>query len=154
QVTSPVLLVRYKVEDQGNDPGRVVPRLNDAVFSSAIKVESTDKHVRIEHAAVPLARGLNGVRLAAVSGTGASEAGSGTSPEIRLVRSFEQRPKDSSPMPPETNARLFVLTVGVSKLADPSWNLANPANDATALAELLGQDRAKLFAGVVVKTLI
>ncbi len=33
-VTAPVLLVRYKLDFQGDDPGRVVPRLNEAVFSS------------------------------------------------------------------------------------------------------------------------
>ena len=43
---------------------------------------------------------------------------------------------------------LYVLTVGVSKLANPDWNLANPANDATALADLLREDNGHLFGGV------
>ncbi len=153
-VTSPALLVRYKVDDLGGDSGRVVPRLNDAVFNTGIKVESTSGRSRIEHAVIPLARGLNVVRLSPVSGTGAIEAGNGESPEIRLVRSFETKEKDPSPTAPETTARLFALAVGVSKLANPEWNLANPANDATALTDLIRQDRGHLFAGVTAKALI
>jgi uncharacterized caspase-like protein len=147
-VTAPVLLVRYKVEDQGGEPGRIVPRLNDAVFNSGIKVESASGHTRVEHAVIPLMRGLNVVRLSSVSGSGAIEAGSGASPEIRLVRSFGTQEKDTNPTPPETTSHLFALTVGVSKLANPDWNLANPANDATALADLLRQDRGHLYAGI------
>jgi hypothetical protein len=143
------------VEDQGADTGKVVPRLNDAVFNTSIKVESTAAHSRVEHAIIPLARGLNVVRLSPVSATGAIEAGIGASPEIRLVRSFETREKESSsPVAAETTARLFALTVGVSKLANPEWNLANPANDATALTELLRQDRGRLFASTTTKSLI
>ncbi len=46
-----------------------------------------------------------------------------------------------------------MLTVGVSKLVDPDWNLANPANDATALADLLRQDTGRLFGQDVLKAL-
>src|SRR6185503_15889413 len=46
------------------------------------------------------------------------------------------------------------LTVGVAKLVKPDWELANPANDATALADLLRQDKARLFAGITARTLI
>jgi WD40 repeat protein len=152
-VTAPVLLVRYKVEEQGNDPGRVVPRLNEAVFNNGIKVESTAAHSRIEHALIPLARGLNVVELSPVSSSGAIEAGSGASPVIRLVRSFGTQEKEPAETTSATSGRLFVLTVGVSKLADPDWNLANPANDATALADLLGRDRGHLFLSIVAKTL-
>jgi uncharacterized caspase-like protein len=152
-VTAPDLLVRYKVEDQGGESGRVVPRLNDAVFNSGIKVESASGHSRIEHAVIPLARGLNVVRLSPVSGSGAIEAGSGASPEIRLVRSFETHDKDSGPAVSETSGQLYALTVGVSKLPDPDWNLANPANDANALAELLQRDRGHLFAGITATAL-
>jgi uncharacterized caspase-like protein len=148
-----VLLVRYRVDDQGNETGNVIPRLNDAVFNRGVSVESTSAHSRVEHALIPLTRGLNVVRLSPVSGNGAIEAGSRESPEIRLVRSFETRPKDSIAVVPETTVRLFVLTVGVSKLADPDWNLANPANDASALADLLRQDRGHLFASVIPRTL-
>jgi WD40 repeat protein len=152
-VTAPVLLVRYKVDYQGNDPGRVVPRLNDAVFNAGLKVESTAAHSRIEHALIPLARGLNVVDLASVSGSGAIEAASGASPEIRLVRSVETQENAQNAAVPVPRGRMFVLTVGVSKLANPAWDLANPANDATALADLLGQDKGHLFAGVSAKTL-
>jgi WD40 repeat protein len=154
EVTAPVLLVRYKVDDRGGETGSVVPHLNDAVFNCGTTVESMSGHSRIEHTLIPLARGLNVVRLSPVSGNGAIEAGSGASPEIRVVRSVETPPKESTAVAPETNARLFVLTVGVSKLADPDWNLANPANDATALADLLRQDQVHLFAEVIPKTLI
>ena len=153
-VTAPILLVRYKVDYQGNDPGRVVPRLNDAVFNSGIQVESTAAHSRVEHAMIPLARGLNVVQLSPVSGSGAIEAGSGASPVIRLVRSLEQREKEPNTTEPVASGRLFVLTVGVAKLVNPDWNLANPANDATALADLLRQDKARLFAGITARTLI
>jgi WD40 repeat protein/uncharacterized caspase-like protein len=152
-VTAPDLLVRYKVENAGNDTGRVVPRLNDAVFNSGIVVESTSGHSRVEHAVIPLARGMNVVRLSPVSGSGAIEAGSGASPEIRLVRSFETHDKDTSPEPAVASGRLYVLTVGVSKLVDPNWNLANPANDANALADLLQRDRAHLFGGITATAL-
>jgi WD40 repeat protein/uncharacterized caspase-like protein len=152
-VTASVLLVRYKVEDQGTEPGRVVPRLNDAVFNSGIQVESTAAHSRVEHALIPLARGLNVVQLSPVSGSGAIEAGSGASPEIRLVRSFGTQEKQPDAAAPEPSGRMFVLTVGVSKLADPDWDLVNPANDATALADLLRQDKAHLFAGITAKVL-
>ena len=152
-VTAPVLLVRYKVEDQGGEPGRIVPRLNDAVFNNNITVESTSGHTRIEHVLLRLTRGLNVVRLSPVSGSGAIEAGAGASPEIRLVRSLETQEKDNGPTAPATNAHLYVLAVGVSKLANPDWNLANPANDATALVDLLQQDRGHLFAGITAKAL-
>ncbi len=153
-VVAPVLLVRYKVDDLSNEPGRVVPRLNDAVFNTGIKVESASGHSRIEHALIPLARGLNVVRLSPVSGSGAIEAGSGASPEIRLVRSFGKTDNDLSKAVPETSGRMFVLTVGVSKLVNPAWDLANPANDATALTGLLRQDKAHLFAAIMPTTLI
>jgi uncharacterized caspase-like protein len=152
-VTSPALLVRYKVDDQGGQPGWIVPRLNDAVYINGIQVESTSGHSRVEHAVIPLARGLNVVRLSPVSGSGAIEAASGASPEIRLVRSLETKEKDTSPAAPETTAHLYALTIGVSKLANPEWNLANPANDATALADLLRQDRGHLFAGITATAL-
>jgi WD40 repeat protein len=153
-VTAPVLLVRYKVDFQGDDPGRVVPRLNEAVFSTGVQVESTAPHSRVEHALIPLARGMNVVQLSPVSGSGAIEAGSGASPVIRLVRSLEQREKAPDATEPVGAGRMFVLTVGVAKLANPDWNLVNPANDATALADLLRQDKAHLFAAINVKTLI
>ncbi len=152
-VNAPVLLVRYKVDYQGSDPGRVVPRLNDAVFNSGIKVETTAAHSRVEHALIPLARGLNVVNLSPVSGSGAIEAGSGASPEIRLVRSVETQENDQNAAVPVPHGQMYVLTVGVSKLANAAWDLANPANDATALADLLRQDKAHLFGGVSAKTL-
>jgi hypothetical protein len=152
-VNAPVLLVRYKVDYQGNDPGRVVPRLNDAVFNSGIKVESAAAHGRVEHALIPLARGLNVVNLSPVSGSGAIEAGSGASPEIRLVRSVETHENEQTAAVPGPRGQMYVLTVGVSKLANAAWDLANPANDATALADVLRQDKAHLFAGVSAKTL-
>ena len=152
-VNASVLLVRYKVDYHGNDPGRVVPRLNDAVFNSGIKVELTAAHSRIEHALIPLARGLNVVELSPVSGSGAVEAGSGASPEIRLVRSVATQENDQNVPVAAPRGQMFVLTVGVSKLANPAWDLANPANDATALADLLRQDKAHLFSAVNVKTL-
>jgi WD40 repeat protein len=152
-VTAPILLVRYKVDFQGDDPGRVVPRLNEAVFNTGIQVESTAAHSRIEHALIPLARGLNVVELSPVSGSGAIEAGSGASPVIRLVRSFEAKEKAPDATEPVASGRMFVLTVGVAKLVNPDWNLANPGNDATALADLLRQDKAHLFAGIIAKTL-
>jgi len=156
-ITAPVLLVRYKVEDQGDDPGRVVPRLNEAVFSSGIKVESTAPRSRVEHTSIPLARGLNVVRLSPVSSSGAIEAGSGASPEVRVVRSVEpprEKEPGAAPAPAESAGRLFALTVGVGKLANPDWNLTNPANDANALADLLRQDTGRLFGGITVKSLI
>ncbi len=155
-VSAPMLLVRFKVEDLGSTQGKVVPHLNDAVFSSEIKVESTSGHTRIERAMIPLARGLNVVRLTSVSGNGAIEASAGTSPEIRLVRSFgtAARDKVSDQPVPEAGGKLFALTVGVSKLANPDWNLANPANDATALGELMRQDRGHLFTEVSSVSLI
>jgi hypothetical protein len=153
-VTAPILLVRYKVDYQGNDPGRVVPRLNEAVFNSGIQVESTAVHSRVEHAMIPLARGLNVVQLSPVSGSGAIEAGSGASPVIRLVRSVEPREKTPNATEPVASGRMFVLTVGVAKLVNPDWNLANPANDATALADLLRQDKAHLFGAIAARTLI
>jgi WD40 repeat protein len=152
-VTAPVLLVRYKVDYQGTDPGRVVPRLNDAVFNSGIKVESTAAHSRIEHALIPLARGMNVVDLSPASGSGAVEAASGASPEIRLVRSVETQQNDQNAPVPAPRGQMYVLTVGVSKLSNPAWNLANPANDASALADLLRQDKAHLFASVNARTL-
>jgi uncharacterized caspase-like protein len=153
EVTAPVLLVRYRIEDLGGGSGRVVPHLNNAVFSSGIAVESNEGHSRVEHTLIPLATGLNVVRLSPVSFSGAIEAGSGASPEIRLVRSFGTREKDPGTVVSETNAKLFILAVGVSKLTNPDWNLANPANDATALTEVLRQDRGHLFSGVVPKLL-
>ncbi|HEX3996161.1 MAG TPA: caspase family protein, partial [Acetobacteraceae bacterium] len=156
-VNAPVLLVRYKIDYQGNDPGRVVPRLNEAVFNSGIKVESTAAHSRVEHALIPLARGLNVVNLSPVSGSGAIEAGSGASPEIRLVRSVETQENDQAAAAPGAvpapHGKMYVLTVGVSKLSNAAWDLANPANDAKALADLLRQDKARLFGAVSVKTL-
>ncbi len=152
-VTAPVLLVRYKVEDQGNEPGRVIPRLNDAVYNAGIKVETEAAHSRVEHALIPLARGLNVVELSPVSGSGAIEAAKGASPEIRIVRSFETREQAPNAVAAAPSGHLFVLAVGVSKLADPDWNLANPANDANALAVLLRQDRGHLFTGTTVTAL-
>ncbi|MSP00497.1 MAG: hypothetical protein EXR07_05520 [Acetobacteraceae bacterium] len=153
-VTAPMLLVRYKVEDQGSESGRVVPRLNDAVFGSDIKVESTQGRTRIERAVIPLARGLNVVRLSPVSATGAIEAGSGASPEIRLVRSFASREKTPDQPAPEAKGKLFVLTVGVGVYPAPIPRLANPANDARALADVLRQDKGRLFAALDVVSLI
>ena len=153
-VSSPALLLRFKVEDFGPEPGRVVPRLNDAVFKSDIKVESTSGRTRIERATIPLARGLNVVRLASVSGNGAIEAASGMSPEIRLLRSFPKPEKSSEPAAADPAGRLFVLTVGVGEYPAPIPRLANPANDARALADLLRQDRGRLFAETNVRALL
>jgi WD40 repeat protein len=147
-VTAPALLVRYKVEDLGSQPGRVVPRLNDAVFNSGIAIETSSGHTRIEHAVIPLARGLNVVRLTSVSGSGAIEGGPGAAPEIRLVRSVETANQGAGTPAAAGAGRLFILTVGVSKLANPDWNLANPANDAEALAALLQKDRGHLFGDI------
>ena len=153
-VTAPVLLVRYKVENLGSESGRVVPRLNDAVFASEIKIESTQGNTRIERAAIPLARGLNVVRLSPVSATGAIEAAAGASPEIRLVRSFEAREKTPDQAAAETRGKLYVLAVGVGEYIGPIPRLANPANDARALADLLRQDKGRLFSSLEVTALI
>ncbi len=153
-VSAPVLLVRYKVETLGGEAGRVVPRLNDAVFGSEIKVESTQGNTRIERAAIPLARGLNVVRLSPVSASGAIEAAAGASPEIRLVRSLETREKTTATAVAEARGKLYVLTVGVGEYVSPIPRLANPANDARALADLLRQDKGRLFSGLEVVSLI
>ena len=190
KVSAPMLLVRYKVEDQGGEPGKVVPHLNDAVMAGSIQVDSTDGGTRVEHATIPLARGLNVVRLSPVSGNGAIEGSPRASPEIRLVRTVARpapppaqpppaapkpseaessqattaAPQAPAPMPtvkaavadadvPEATGKMYVLTVGVSKLANPAWNLANPANDATALANLLRADPRHMFTAIEATTL-
>ena len=150
-VTAPMLLVRYKVEDQG-DTGHVVTHLNNAVLNETVKVEKNEGAGRIEHAVIPLARGLNVVRLSPVSGNGAIEGDAKASPEIRLVRSVPATPaqttQETSPAGSDSQGRMYILTVGVSKLSNPAWDLANPANDATALASLLKQDPGHLFSSI------
>jgi len=153
-ISAPALLVRFKVEDTGPSPGRVVPRLNDAVFNSEVKIESTSGRTHIEHATIPLARGMNVVRLASVSGNGAIEAARGASPELRLMRAVEKTEKGAPPGVEPASGKLFVLTVGVGKLVNPAWNLANPANDASALLDLLRQDRGHLYTEISAKALI
>jgi WD40 repeat protein len=147
-VSTPMVMVRYKVEDQG-DTGQVVTHLNDAVLNEKVQVEKTEGPARIEHAIIPLARGLNVVRLSPISGNGAIEGDAKASPEIRLMRSVPAAQAQDTPSGGgESQGRMFILTVGVSKLSNPAWNLANPANDATALAAVLRQDPGHLFTSI------
>ena len=149
-VTAPVLLVQYEVEDQGSGFGQVVPRRNNAVLSrDSIRPGPVTGRKRIEWATIPLARDENVIRLSPT--TGAIEAGRDASLEIvvRAVappRETVSRPSGADTAASETTGKLFALTVGVGKYLTPAWSLRNPANDAAALAEILGQDQGRRFA--------
>jgi hypothetical protein len=114
--------------------GRVIIRRNGAVIEAVRVTESADAHQRTETVVIPLSRGKDEIRVATESGNAAIQSRA----EEDLIIEVTPPPATTAPKAmASSGARLFVVSIGVSQYQQPEFRLANAANDASAVADLL-----------------
>ena len=142
-----VLLVQYRLRERGGQLGGAIIRRNNAVITPALFVAEEAPGTRTEEATIPLGEGLNIIRITPVSASGQVEASEQEASEIRVLRVASaaraagvqaagatvqgHRPT----IKPRTT--LYVLSVGIGNFQRRELNLANPVNDASALARMM-----------------
>ena len=149
--TGSELFARYRIVDRGGGLGRVILRRNGAVIDGVRKTEASDAQQRVETVALPLDPAGAEVRLGSESQSAAIQSRG----EDDLV--IEAKP---SPAPAATPAaagpavKLYVLAIGVSRYRQPEFRLANAANDARAVADLLRKPTPPVYDAADVATLL
>jgi len=76
--------------------------------------------------------------------------GAATASEATRARGFSPAPSDD---PPEMRPKLYVLAVGVSKYADPSYRLDFAAKDARDVVAVLEKQKGRLYSDVITTVL-
>src|SRR5207237_750595 len=76
--------------------------------------------------------------------------GAATASEAIRARGFSPAPSDD---PPEMRPKLYVLAVGVSKYADPSYRLDFAAKDARDVVAVLEKQKGRLYSDVITTVL-
>src|SRR6185437_8446881 len=127
------LFARYRIVDRGGGLGRVIVRRNSAVIDGVRKVESSDAQQRLETVALPLDPAGAEVRLASESQSAAIQSRD----EDDLVIDAKPAAAPAAPAQAGPTVQLYVLAIGVSQYRQPEFRLANAANDARAIADLL-----------------
>ena len=153
KTTSELETVTARVTDMGKGVGRIEWRLNGITVGVASKPPGLGPHYEIKHT-VALDRGENILEVVAYNGSNLL-----ASQTARVTIISESGPTIIRP-------RLHVLAIGINNYIDKGWHppgaagpvayppLALAAKDATALAASLKQGNEKLYADVLVTTLV
>src|SRR6185437_9958812 len=150
--TGSELFVRYRIVERGGGLGRVILRRNGAVIDGVRKVESSDAQHRIETVALPLDPAGAEVRLASQSQSAAIQ--SRGEDDLVIDAKPAAAPVTAAPVAAGPAVQLYVLAIGVSRYRQPEFRLANAANDARAVADLLRKPTPPVYDAADVATLL
>jgi hypothetical protein len=145
------LFVRYRIVDRGGGLGRVILRRNGAVIDGVRKVEAGDAPHRVETVALPLDPAGAEVRLASQSQSAAIQS---RGEDDLVIDAKPAAPATAAPATADPAVQLYVLAIGVSRYRQPEFRLANAANDARALADLLRKPTPPVYDAADVATLL
>jgi caspase domain-containing protein/WD40 domain-containing protein len=146
------LFARYRVVDLGGGLGRVILRRNGAVIDGVRKVEGSDAQHRLESVALALDPAGDEVRLASESQSAAIH--SRDDDDLVIDAKPSAAPVAPDPTTAKASVQLFVLAIGVSQYRQPEFRLANAANDARAVTELLRKPTPPVYDAADVATLL
>src|SRR6185437_2289288 len=145
------LFARYRIMDRGGGLGRVILRRNGAVIDGARKVEGSDTQQRVEAVALPLDPAGAEVRLASESQSAAIQS---RGEDDLVIDAKPAAPASAAPAAAAPAVRLYVLAIGVSQYRQPEFRLANAANDARAVGDLLRKPTPPVYDAADVATLL
>lgn len=128
---------------------------DDAVIRPAIRALNGTERTRDEEAQIPLAAGMNLIRITPASATGEVEGQAESSVEIRVTRSA---PVEGRTDPRDSGARggrtLFLLSVGISRFSHPELDLKNAELDARSVAALMSVASPPVYDRAVTRMLL
>ena len=154
--TNSTLLVRFHLSNPGGQPGRAAIFRDAAAISPALFTADEDDHNLTQVAAIPLGDGENKIRLLPVSSNGEVEGSDAAAIEFKVwhtpIPKAGVAASGSKADPPRR--ALYLLSVGVSKFAQPELDLDNASNDARAVAVLMGTPDPPLYDDAKVVTLL
>src|SRR6185312_14212468 len=150
--TGSELFVRYRIVERGGGLGRVILRRNGAVIDGARKVEGSDTQQRVETVALPLDPAGAEVRLASESQSAAIQ--SRGEDDLVIEAKPATAPAAAAPATAGPAVQLYVLAIGVSQYRQPEFRLANAANDARAVGDLLRKPTPPVYDAADVATLL
>jgi WD40 repeat protein len=161
-ITNGMVRLRYRLTDPTGRVGSVVLSRNDAVASAETLIDRTDDALRIEQATLPVGYGLTVLGLTPVSNSGAVEGAGSQRVTLALNRLLDMRgtaaPGRTSGIQQAITDRphttLFVLSVGVQETGNPKWTLANPVNDAIAVADRMREPVNSLYDNTDIVSLV
>ncbi len=141
---------RYQIEDQGGGLGRVTVRRNGANIDGKRQVELEDPKQRRETVVLALAPKANEFRFATASANGAIQSNPGEDVVVTAT-------KAAAPVTASTetsDAVLYIVAVGVSNYQQAEFRLANAANDAKAVGEMLAKPSPPVYGRAEAKLLL
>ncbi|HEX7966616.1 MAG TPA: caspase family protein, partial [Stellaceae bacterium] len=141
---------RYRLLDRGGGLGRVIIRRNGAAIEGVRTVDSADPKQRTETVVLPLDPVRNEIRFATESQTAAIQSRG----DDDLIVEAKSSAADTAPDPVTAGVQLFVVAIGVSEYQQAEFRLANAANDARAVAELLRQPTPPVYERAEVELLL
>jgi WD40 repeat protein len=146
------LFARYRIENRGGGLGRVVIRRNDAAIEGVRVVERADAQQRIETAVLPLDPERNEIRFATESGSTAIQSRD----DDDFIIEAKPSPKSAAAgsATGRAGARLFAVAIGVSAYRQADFRLANAANDARTVADLLRRPSPPVYERAEIVTLL
>lgn len=146
RVSSPELVVRFKVEDRGGGHGPVVLRRQGAQIEAPGATRAVTGKTREEERVVELEPGLNMISLSAFNAAKEIETSTEERANLAVIyEGVEQR----QPV-------LRVVAIGIDRYRSPAIEpLANAAADARGIVETFGKDRThRVFRELDAKLLI
>ena len=168
-VTTPEVLLKLHLEDRGGGIGDVLMRRDGAVIEGE-KKRSVEGAGTVEERHLPLAPGTSRIELSALTANGAVESGADERPTVtvnyvppplprRQPETVVARGAGEAPTAREalkaapSDIVLYILAVGVSKYAIPSFNLDAAANDARGIADLMEKSAGRIYQKAVATVL-
>ena len=164
------VLVRFRLDNPGGQPGRAVITRNAAIIAPALSTTAEDAHSRTQEALIRLGLGPNRIRLLPVSANGEVEGSDAQAVELTVWHDLPPpspppapavatgpappAPAPAAATPPATGRMLYLLSVGVSQFSHSELDLDNASNDAHAIAALMDTADPKVYDRPVVATLL
>ena len=166
-VTTPEVLLKLSLEDRGGGLGDVLMRRDGAVIEGE-KTRSVTGATTVEERRLPLAPGTSRIELSALTANGAVESAADERPSVTVnytpppppqpaavaTRGAGEVPAAAEAVKPApSDVVLYILAVGVSKYAIPTFDLGAAANDARGIAELMEKSAGTIYQKVAATVL-
>ena len=158
-VATPEVLLKLSLEDRGGGLGDVLMRRDGAVIEGE-KKRSVTGATTVEERRLPLAPGTSRIELSALTANGAVESAADERPSVTVKYTPPPLPQPAAVAtrgagevkaaaeavkPAPSDIVLYILAVGVSKYAIPSFDLGAAANDARGIAELMEKSAGHIY---------